>query len=379
MNEGKKRKAFLELIANASKRPRVAPISSSGGQRNSVPTGATDNGGVANESLRKTSVPPKKGDLEKGCGALSNDLSASSCPREVDSREWVCLMCTLHNSGNRKRCQACGSREPILNDAPPVKALRDPLPRMVYSTPAVNNRQQKDSSIVMKLVKKLDTPKEKTVKKPKTSFQSSSAIKKVDHKSRALTSSADNEIAPSRNRDGNNERSPSALTGLKATALTNNDSSKNAISVSVTRDARLAPAQIPRDQETPVSSHCNHEQMQQMLVSIVDKVHSLSKLIQAQTDEIQSLRKQNEELLMMQKQTIHEAQEMRTSLTSFTLGHATERSHAELDAAIVTDFPQTGVLQEAKQGGNTMMVTGIVGCCVSLIAALVYSNYKPLS
>ncbi len=377
MNEDKKRKPFLKLIANTSKRPRVARISSSGEQRKVVSTSPTHNGGVALQAAGETFVPPKKGDLEKG-GTLPSDPIAHSCPRKVDSHEWVCLVCTLHNSGNRKRCQACGTREPIMNGAPPVEAPHDPLPRTFYCTPAVNNSQQKDSSIVLKLVKKLDTPKEKGVNKPKTPIQRSSTtdVEKNDHKSRALASTAESGNAPSK-RNGNNERSPSVRTGLKTTAPMSNDPSENTSSVSAIRNARSAPVQIPRDHETPVLLHGNYEQMQLTLVSIVGQVESLSKLICAQRDEIQSLRKQNNEIFMMQKQTLHETQEMRALLTIPPFGHDTERSHATPAAALTIEIPQTGVSQEAKHGGNTMMVTGIAWCCVSLLAALLYSNYKP--
>ncbi|GAX21036.1 hypothetical protein FisN_1Lh292 [Fistulifera solaris] len=374
MNEDKKRKPFLKLIANSSKRPRVATISSSGGKRKAVSSSATDNGGVGVEAVGETSVPPKKGDLEKGCGALCSDPNADSCPPKIESREWVCLMCTLHNSGNRKRCQACGTREPIMNDAPPVEVLHDPLSRTVYSTPALNNMQQKDSSIVMKLVKKLDTPMESRVNKPKTPIQSPSTIMKSDNKSRALASTANSEIASSSKRNGNNERSPSAPTGLKTTAFTNKELSKSENSVSAIRDARLAPAQIPRDQETPIMLHGNQEQIQQMLVSIVDRVESLSKHIHAHRDDIQSLRIQSEEILMMQKQTLHETQEMRASLTNFLSGQDAEHSHAGPAEAFAIRVLQKGVSQEATNGGNTRMVTGIALCCVSLIAALIHSK-----
>lgn len=366
MKEDKKRKCFLRQIAR--KRPRAARISSSGVMQQ-VSQSTTDDEAVA---AVDASVPLKSSSF-KGPFIPTSVLCIHSYLESKDSKEWNCGACTLLNPISRRRCQACGSRASFMSCEP----LDNPLPRTVYSTPGKDNPLQAETSIAIRLVQKLHTPKTRKIDDclPKLSGKSSPRLaKELDVNGRSCVSSTLAETNKIERSERNENESKRVLIRerLSSTDPMGNKPSDRGKCPNAIKNARSVPT--PQNQETPILAKENYHQLQVTLARVLDELDNMYKFIQTQKEDTRSLREQNGDIMLAQKQLLNANRKMKASLAILETGMNVRHSEPEV-ASISNDTP-SNVSPEVRLADNANVLTRGVYFCVSLIAVLLYYNCR---
>ncbi len=308
-SEGKKRKRFLKHIVN--KRPRANRVSSSGVKE--AAQSATEDEGVVLQATSETPFSVRKSDL-KSPSTSTSDPCTYVCPKNEENstikpKGWNCGSCTLLNPENRKRCTACGSRRPIADPC----ALSDPH-NAVYSTPGKVHPMQvpvpipADTSVGNTRSDELKTP---TVKK----VDDASTLNENDSSRRTAKQSICN---PSSEITDYNERSSqkkgstrpalqSVCLRLSSSETEEDNSSSRMECAKAVENARLVTHDhetLPNEQQQFALARVLNElkSMHELIRFQKDEIGNLTKLIHDQNEEIQILREQNVDMLLMQDQ-----------------------------------------------------------------------------
>ena len=352
-NKDKKRGSVFSEIAR--KRARVSLSS----VKQDVSRSASCDSVAAVVASIETSVKSKKRGLKVPNIPTSDPLTRSHKER-CDLKEWTCEKCTLVNPVNRKRCQACGSREPIKTSVPSLESFDSSLPRRVYSTPGENNSLRADTSIVVKLVEKLDTPKSRKREKAPIRIENSLSHQRVTrsaHLRIELDEDDDGRKFERNDKEGRNILQSERL--LSPNYKENTPSDRKALETSILLDEGVTAT----EKERP------YQQLQSMLTGVLDKLDSMTKQMHVQRDEIQSLQEQNKDILLTHTQIINENRELRASLLILKTSNNVGQTETEPGGASVGN-----VRPEAKHATSTNAL--MIGVCLSLIAVLMYCKLE---
>ena len=350
-NEDKKRSSVFSQIAR--KRSRAARVSSSGEKQ--VSKGTSDEEGRATRGAVVENPVPSKSVGKKSINTSPSDPCKHSKMERMDSskpapKEWSCEKCTLVNPLNRKRCEACKARKPIVTSSLGFEQSDSPSPRPEFATPAKIDplHVKKGTSINVKLAEKLDTPKTSKANDSPMFIERDPDANGRNHRRPSSVDIHENDRSKENDDGGGGnvlqiERSSSA--DPTKTKPSDRDESENTI-----KDAQSQ--QAPHDDDTPIFVHEHYHELQVMLARVLDELGNMK-------DEIKSLREQNKELLLNQKQLLDENPAMKITLSSLESGKKVGRSHSkpdEAEASVIHDT-STRVSPDASHADDEHLLT----------------------
>lgn len=370
-NEDKKRGSVISQISR--KRSRHARVSLSGVKQEVSTRSASCDGVEAAVAAEEAIVPSKKCRLSGPAIPTSQPFSRSYLERN-DLKDWTCQKCTLVNTINRKRCLACGSREPIKASVPSLESLQSSLTRSKYSTPGKSKRHRADTSIVIKLVEKLDTPRTR-----KSEEAPICVVNSLSHQKSKSSAHLRTELD-----GGRNHFQYSTADTCENECSERNDTKGANISMSERSLLLNSTENKPSDRKSSKNSLCLDEYpadfenappyqlLQIMLVSVLDKLDSMDKRIHTQNDELQSFRDQNEGIALSQKQILDEIREMRASLLTLQTRNNGGRFQSQPNEASVNIDTPTSIRSETKHASSIHVLLSGVCFSVALIALSIY-------